>query len=303
MNSLPLRIVAPSCCARNRSATRQAARARGPAPPALARPDRAHVTRPKWLPQRGRATTAAAPSTCCSQRQTRLFPRRARRRAQSARRWWTVQHRAPQSAVSAVFLALQIFDRVSRLLSHMRDRRYRHVLGGDVVIVASLSLALKRERRDNMITVAECVNVANTHFLNVNRVPSTPTDVVQMETKIMFELDWSFQLTPHCAAALWAEALGVDACGHFGEGEGELSLDIQQTLTRLEQTGEIPEQVPTVALGGVLLIAALTRTQRSASSPSMAQSAIVSQNIPSRRSSTSTRPFHRRTCLGLWKLS
>ena len=87
----------------------------------------------------------------------------------------------------------------------------------------------------------------------------------------MFELDWSFQLTPHCAAALWAEALGVDACGHFGEGEGELSLDIQQTLTRLEQTGEIPEQVPTVALGGVLLIAALTRTQQSASSPSMAQ--------------------------------
>ena len=111
-----------------------------------------------------------------------------------------------------------------------------------LVIVASLSLALKRERRDNMMNVAECVNVANTHFLNVNRVPSTPTDVVQMETKIMFELDWSFQLTPHCAAALWAEALGIDECGHFGEGEGELSLDIQQTLTRLEQTGEIPEQ-------------------------------------------------------------
>ena len=87
----------------------------------------------------------------------------------------------------------------------------------------------------------------------------------------MFELDWSFQLTPHCTAALWAEALGIDEYGHFGEGEGELSLDIQQTLTRLEQTGEIPEQVPTVALGGVLLIAALTRTQRSASSPSMAQ--------------------------------
>lgn len=181
-----------------------------------------------------------------------------------------VHHRAP---VSAVFLALQIFDRVSpscfQAYAGQDDIDMSWV--ATLVIVASLSLALKRERRDSMMNVAECVSVANTHFLNVNCVPSTPTDVIQMETKIMFELDWSFQLTPHCTAALWAEALGIDEYGHFGEGEGELSLDIQQTLTRLEQTGEIPEKVPTVALGGVLLIAALARTQRSVCSSRMAQ--------------------------------
>ena len=90
MNSLPLRIVAPICCATNRSATRQAARARGPAPPALARPDPRTWTRDSEAAATARTPRASSSAiTLLLAKANEVVPTARALPRQSARRWST----------------------------------------------------------------------------------------------------------------------------------------------------------------------------------------------------------------------
>jgi hypothetical protein len=163
-------------------------------------------------------------------------------------KWVHEQCQVRHAPVTTAFITMQLFDSALNKFG----------FGTALLLVSSLSVALKHDQRNCSICASECALLATQHCLNSQKRTFSSKDVIEMELAVLFETRFTFLLTPIAAAEHWATVIGFDC--RIGDASTEAGAKMQRTFLNLVAMDAVPPNLPAGALGGAVVLAELYRT-------------------------------------------
>ena len=204
--------------------------------------------------------------------------------------WVYRQCEARYAPLSTAFITMQLFDRVfgsgkarvaRRNEAQARDEHDATMTNAPVfdtiLLVASLSVALKHTLRESSLSASDCALVATHHFLNTSRHVFSKQDVTNAELYLLFETRWAIHCTPLDAVGAWASVIGVGIGEIECDDDDDDEIDSQQSfqisliLFKIITLGVMPPNVPACALGAAAVLAVLWRGTTASSAASEAR--------------------------------
>ena len=181
--------------------------------------------------------------------------------------WVYKQCQARHAPVTTTFITMQLFD----------TARGCHCLPRALLLVSSLSVALKHDQRSCSLCTSDCALLASRNFLNSQKHTYLPKDVIGMELAVLFETKFTFLATPIAAAECWATVIGFDC--RIGDSSSEAGARMQQTFLKLVAMDSIPPNLPAGALGGAVVLAELYRAGPASGSDTDERVALLLQKM------------------------
>jgi hypothetical protein len=168
--------------------------------------------------------------------------------------WVDEQCQARHAPVTTAFITMQLFD---SCLGAFRFGAATPVYLSEaaLLLVSSLSIALKHDQRDCSLCASDCALMATQHFLNSQKQTFSSKDVAKTELAVLFETKFTFLLTPIAAAEYWGTVIGLDC--RIGDSSTEAGAKMQRTFLKLVAMDAVPPNLPAGALGGAVVLAEL----------------------------------------------
>ena len=168
--------------------------------------------------------------------------------------WVDEQCQARHAPVTTAFITMQLFDSCLGAFCFGAATPV-YLSEAALLLVSSLSIALKHEQRYCSLCASDCALMATQHFLNSQKQTFSSKDVAKTELAVLFETKFTFLLTPIAAAEYWRTVIGLDC--RIGDSSTEAGAKMQRTFLKLVAMDAVPPNLPAGALGGAVVLAEL----------------------------------------------